>query len=181
VIDKLAKPAGHKWNGVSTDIEDRKRAEEALSASEARLQAAVDASGIGLWDWDRSSDKIFWLGHHEKLFGFAPGEFDGSYSNYEKRVHPEDLEELNRVVQRAREDRSEYAHEYRVICPDGSIHWIAARGRFVYNETGQPGRMYGAVLDVTERKRAVETLRKADERFRALIENSADGITLINS
>jgi PAS domain S-box-containing protein len=170
-----------KWYGVSTDIEERKRAVEALRASEARLQAAVDAADIGLWDWDLDSGKILLLGHHEKLFGFAPGEFGGNYSSFEGCVHPDDLKKLGSVVQRARDDRSEYVDEYRVIWPDGSIHWINARGRFVYDETGQPGRMYGAVIDVTERKRADETLRKAEERFRALIENSADGISLINS
>jgi len=63
---------------------------------------------------------------------------------------------LNRVVQLARDDGSEYAHEYRIVWPDGSIHWIAGRGRFEYNETGEPVRMRGAVLDITERKQTEE-------------------------
>src|SRR6266542_1726853 len=155
-----------KWYGVSTDIDDRKRAEEALRASEARLQAAIDAADIGLWDWDLVSRQIIWLGHHGELFGFAAGEFDGTYLSFEKRVHPEDLEELNRAVQRAREEGSEYTHEYRVVWPDGSIHWIAGRGRFVYNQTGQPLRMYGAVLDITERKGAEEAIRKSEQVLR---------------
>ncbi len=134
--------------------------------SEARLQAAIDAADIGLWDWDLVSGKIIWLGHHEKLFGLSPGEFDSTYAAFEKRVHPEDVEKLNRVVQRAREEQSEYAHEYRVIWPDGSIHWIAGRGRFVYNQTGQPVRMYGAVLDITERKQAEEAIRKSEQVLR---------------
>jgi len=151
-----------KWYGVSTDIEDRKGAEEALRASEAHLQAAVDAADIGLWDWDMASAQLMWLGHHEKLFGFAPGEFDGAYSSFEKHIQPEDLEKLNRAVQRARDEGSEYAHEYRVIWPDGSIHWIASRGRFMYDETGRPVRMCGAVLDITERKEAEEALRQSE-------------------
>jgi PAS domain-containing protein len=93
------------------EIAEPKRSEEARRASEARLQAAIDAADIGLWDWDLVSRQIIWLGHHEKLFGFAPSEFDGTYSSFEKRIHPEDLQELNRVVQRAREEGSEYAHE----------------------------------------------------------------------
>jgi PAS domain S-box-containing protein len=148
--------------GLRREIIERKRVEEELRASEARLQAATDAAEIGLWDWDLVSGHIIWLGHHEKLFGFAPGEFDGTYPSFEKRVHPEDLEELNRVVQRARSERSEYGHEYRVIWPDGSIHWIAGRGRFVYNDTGQPVRMYGAVIEITERKQAEEALRQSE-------------------
>ena len=77
-------------------------------------------------------------------------------------LSPEDLEELNRVVQRARDEGLWICHEYRVIWPDSSIHWIARRVRFVYNETGQPVRLYGAVLDITERKQAEEALRQSE-------------------
>jgi len=134
--------------------------------SQARLQAAIDAADIGLWDWDLVSGKIIWLGHHENLFGLGPSEFDSTYAGFEKRVHLEDVEELNRVVQRAREEQSEYTHEYRIIWPDGSIHWIAGRGRFMYNEAGQPVRMYGVVLDITERKQVEEAIRKSEQVLR---------------
>jgi PAS domain S-box-containing protein len=131
-----------------------------------------------LWDWDLVSGQIIWLGHHDKLFGFAPGEFDGTYSSFEKRLHPDDLEELNRVVQRAREEGSEYKHEYRVIWPDSSIHWIAGRGRFVYNEARQPVRMRGVVLDITERKQAEASLRRSESNFRTLADKSQQGIAI---
>jgi PAS domain S-box-containing protein len=158
------------------EITERKRSEEALLASEARLQAATDAADIGLWDWDLVSGHIIWLGHHDKLFGFAPGEFDGTYASFEKRVHPEDLEELNRVVHRARIEGSEYAHEYRVIWPDGGIHWIAGHGRFVYIESGQPVRMYGAVIDITKRKQAeaaTRSLLQISEKLNATLDIDA--------
>jgi PAS domain S-box-containing protein len=151
---------------LQAEIIGHKRSEEALRTNESRLQAAIDAADIGLWDWDLVSGQIIWLGHHEKLFGFAIGEFDGTYRSFEKRVHPEDLEELNRVVQFALGEGSEYAHEYRVVWPDGSIHWITGHGRFVYDETGKPMRMRGAVLDITERKRAEEALRKSERVLR---------------
>ncbi len=142
------------------------------SGSKARLQAAIDAADIGLWDWNLVSGHIIWLGHHAKLFGYAPGEFDGTYRSFEEHVHPDDLEVLNRVVQRARDDRSEYAHEYRVIWPDSSIHWIAGWGRFVYNDAGEPIRMYGAVRDITERKRS-EGLLDGQKRVLEMIASTA--------
>jgi len=142
------------------------------SGSKARLQAAIDAADIGLWDWNLVSGHIIWLGHHAKLFGYAPGEFDGTYRSFEEHVHPDDLEVLNRVVQRARDERSEYAHEYRVIWPDSSIHWIAGWGRFVYNDAGEPIRMYGAVRDITERKRS-EGLLDGQKRVLEMIASTA--------
>jgi PAS domain S-box-containing protein len=155
--------------------------EHSQSAYEYRLQAAIDAVDIGLWDWDLVSGRITWLGHHERLFGFAPGEFDGTYASFEKRIHPDDLEELNRVVEHARQEKSEYTHEYRVVWPDGSMHWIAGRGRFVYNETGQPVRMYGAVLDITERKQSDAALMEANQRLSMLLQNAPLAITVMDS
>jgi PAS domain S-box-containing protein len=160
------------------EIINHKRIEQAVRTHEYRLQATIDAADIGVSDWDLASKQITWLGHHEMLFGFAPGEFDGNYSSFEKRVHAEDLEKLKRVVQQARDEQSEYVHEYRVVWPDGSIHWIAGRGRFVYNEAGQPLRLYGAVLDITKRKKAEEALRESEELYRFLAENMSDVLTL---
>ena len=165
----------HRIIGISHDVTERKRSEEALLISEARLQAAIDAANIGLWDWDLISGQMIGLGHHDKLLGFAPGTFDSTYSSFEKQIHPEDLEELNNAVQRARNDRSEYAHEYRVVWPDGSIHWIAGRGRFVYSEMGQPVRMYGAVLDITERKQAEEAIKQREEQLKISFEAAKIG------
>jgi PAS domain S-box-containing protein len=135
--------------------------------SETRLQTAIDAADIVLWERDLSSGQITWLGHHEKLLGFAPGELnDNTLSSFEQRIHPEDIEELRQIRQRALEQRSEYSHEYRVVWRDGSIHWIRAQGRFIYNEAGQPVRLYGAVLDITERKKSEEALRKSERVLR---------------
>ncbi|HJR80849.1 MAG TPA: MEDS domain-containing protein [Anaerolineales bacterium] len=147
--------------------EQLRREIDERNKSETRLQAAIDAADIVLWERDLSSGRIAWLGHHEKLLGFAPGELnDNTLADFEKRVHPEDIEGLRQIRQRALEQRSEYSHEYRVVWRDGSIHWIRAQGRFIYNDAGQPVRLYGAVLDITERKQAEEALRKSERVLR---------------
>jgi len=163
------------------DSEERRRhAEAALSASEHRLKLAMDAAALGTFDWDLRTGKIAWEGHHERIFGFPPGAsrdvFDGTYACFEKCVHPGDLPALNRAVRAARESREALAHEFRVAWPDGSEHWILARGRFHYAESGQPCRMYGAVLNITERKHVEEALLESEERLRQAVRVADIGI-----
>ena len=155
---------------------EHERNEEALRTNEYRLQAAIDAADIVLWERDLSSGQIIWLGPHEKLLGFAPGELsDNTLADFEKRVHPEDIEDLRTVRQRALEERSEYSHEYRVVWRDDSIHWIRAQGRFIYNEAGQPVRLYGAVQDITGRKQAEEATKEHEEQLRLAFEAARIG------
>ena len=174
------------WSTIR-DISERKRMEDSrqiadtLAANERRLQLAMDAGGIGTFDWDLVAGRILWDGHHERLFGFEPGGFDGTYSSFEKCVHPDDMAGVNRAVGAARGTRATFAREFRVVWPDGSIHWILGRGEFLYDAQGNAIRMCGAVLGIDERKRAEEALRRAEERFRNALDNMLEGCTLIDS
>jgi PAS domain S-box-containing protein len=154
----------------------RRQAEEALSASDLRLKLAVDASGIGTFDWDMLSGRLVWDSHHERIFGFAPGEFDGTYDGFKRRVHPDDRPAMHRAFQDAIKARSTCSQECRVVWPDGSIHWVVSRGEFSYNDAGVPVRMIGAVLDVTERIRNIEALHESEERLRLATSVSQVGI-----
>ncbi len=161
-LEQRVVESSRQLEAARAEIVEREQIEKQLSESEARMQAAIHAAGVGLWDWDLISGQMIWLGHHGKLFGFDEDEFGGTYADLKKRIHPDDLEEFERVVQRARDQGSEYAHEYRVVWPDGSIHWIAGQGRFMYDDTGRPVRMRGAVWDISKRREAEEALRKSE-------------------
>jgi PAS domain S-box-containing protein len=136
------------------------RAVEELRHSQARLELAMAAGHMGVFDWDILTGHIVWEANHAALFGLAPGEFDGTYATYARLLHPDDLPEVERGVQAARDSRSEYDAEYRVVWPDGSIHWVAARGRFWYDDDGRAMRMSGVVLDVDRRRTAEEVARQ---------------------
>ena len=138
---------------------------DASKQSEERLRLALSASHIGMFDWDLRSGKITWSPEHEQLWGFQPGEFDGSYEGFARRVHPDDLKVTQERLDSARDTHQPYRHDYRVIWPDGSIHWITGRGEFEYDESGQALRMRGTVIDVTHRIRAEEELREQQERL----------------
>jgi PAS domain S-box-containing protein len=154
----------------------RQQAEAALAASERRLKLAMDAGGIGTFEWDLSAGKIVWDGHLECLFGFDPGGFDGTYAGLERRIHPDDLPFVRRAVAIARKSRTSIGGEFRVVWPDGSIHWLSARGEYSRGEPGQPSRVHGAVADVSELKLAESAQQESEERLRQAVLVSHIGI-----
>jgi PAS domain S-box-containing protein len=152
------------------DITDRKRAEAMLRESEERLRLAQDAAHIGTFDWDIPHNHITWSRWHEEMWGFKPGEFGGTYEAFSERVHPEDLPGINAEVSRCIAAREPFEREFRVVWPDDNEHWIQSRGEFIFGNDGQPLRMRGAVLEITERKKAGIALLKSQQQLRKVID-----------
>jgi PAS domain S-box-containing protein len=173
------------WSAIR-DISERRRVNEelqsadVLAANERRLSLAMDAGEIGTFDWDLVSGRIVWDGHHERLFGFEPGGFGGTYASFEERVHPDDLPGLNQAVGVARSTRSLFVREFRVVWPDGGVHWVLGRGEFLYDAFGNALRMHGVALGIDDRKRAEQALRCAEERFRNVLDKMLEGCTLFD-
>jgi signal transduction histidine kinase len=141
-------------------LQSKARAIEELRHSQARLELALAAGHMGVFDWDLLTGRIVWEANHAALFGLAPGEFDGTYEMYAHCVHPDDLPEVERAARDARDAHSEFDAEYRVVWPDKSVHWVAARGRYWYDDDGQATRMSGVVMDVDRRRNAEEIARR---------------------
>ncbi len=159
------------YEGTVEDVTEQKKVEMALFESEQRLQATILAANLGIWEWDMRTQDVKIGGLHEQLLGFRLGEFDGRAESFYNRVHPDDLHVLNETTAKAIEDRIDCCTEFRVIWPDGSVHWLAGRGRFERDKNNQPIRMLGAFQDITEQKRAAEALQLSEERFRVFMEH----------
>ncbi|MCW3099108.1 MAG: multi-sensor hybrid histidine kinase, partial [Chthonomonadaceae bacterium] len=145
-----------QWHGIAVDITDRKQGEEILRKNQEHLRIAIDAAKLGLWECDLKTEKLIWSGHCEKLFGMLPGEFDGTYQTFLQRIHPDDRSDLVASRENARKTGAAYAHVYRVVWPDGTIHWLSGVGHFLYDDTGEATHAAGAMIDVTERQRLQE-------------------------
>lgn len=151
--------------GISTDISERKQAEETLRESKERLQLATQSSGIGIWDWDIVTDSLVWDESMYRLYGIRREDFSGAYDAWFHCIHPDDAALANDAIQAALRGEKEYAPEFRIVRPDGVIRLIQAVSKTFRDSDGKPLRMIGTNLDITERKQAEEQIRKLNEEL----------------
>ncbi|HWH41007.1 MAG TPA: PAS domain-containing protein [Usitatibacter sp.] len=152
-----------------------------LKQTQFALQAALNASRTGTFHWDILTDKLDWDEELDRLFGLAPGSTVRSLEQFIIRVHPEDRQAVIDACARCRDQGADFDQEFRVVWPDGSVHWLYDRGRTFRNSRGEPASMTGACVDITDRKRtevalrdSIRELRASEDRFRAAATAASD-------
>ncbi|MCP6761423.1 MAG: PAS domain S-box protein [Fischerella sp. CENA71] len=140
--------------GIGQDISERKQAQEELRRSEEQRRLVLDLTHTGFWDWQITTDEITWNDNHYHLLGLVPNSVEPTYQTWRDRIHSEDIDRVEQVVNHALDIQTDFETEYRVIYPDGSHHWLMARGRGIYDESGQAVRMVGMLFDISDRARA---------------------------
>jgi PAS domain S-box-containing protein len=149
------------------DITAKKTAEEALCASEERLRLAQQAGRIGTFERNFRTGLLTWTSGTEPLYGLPTGGFGKTLYDFEKLIHPEDRARVMNLVDRAMETGEPTDGEWRVIWPDGTVHWIAGRWQVYKDESGKPRRGLGVNMDITDRKQVEQALFEVNRTLEA--------------
>jgi formate hydrogenlyase transcriptional activator len=144
----------------------RRRADETLRESETRLRLAADSANAGLSTLEPETGRVWATKKTFELLGL-PWSEDLTLNQVLAVVHSEDREALQQVIHHAMQSGEEAGTEFRIILPDGRVRWIASRGRRHSGRDGQPDRLMGVVIDVTESNRIEQELKKLRERLQA--------------
>jgi len=141
-----------------------------------RLRLAMEASASVGWDFDVKSGRDVLFGDLQAIFGLPGDSYVITTEDFFRYVHPDDRTRVSEAIDDARENRKLYAAEFRVVRPDGTAHWLAARGKFYYARDGSPERMIGVSMDITERRLAEEALSDINRRVIEAEERERDRV-----
>ncbi len=155
---------------------ERQQAEATLQEQEALLSTALKAARMGAWDWNVITNEGKWSLEVAAIFGHSSPPERLHYEDFVQQIYPDDRPLVEQAQFRSLYEGAEYDVEYRIVWEDGSIHWINSRGNVVRDASGNPLMLTGVTTDITQQKHAEAALKAAEERYRSIFENAADGI-----
>lgn len=129
------------------------------ATAEERLRFAVQSSDIGTWHWDLVADDLVWSERCKEIFGI-PLDAEMDYDRFLAAIHEDDRDRVDMAVMQALSNHADYDAEYRVVWPNGSVHWVNSKGRCHFDSLEKPLRFEGIALDITARKRSDEKVRR---------------------
>ena len=148
------------------DITEKVETIDALRLSEQRLELAQAAAGIGTWEWDITANITTASEAYFPLFGLPPHSAVPAHEDWLRLLHPDDRERVDDEIRSALKSGRPYDTEFRVIHPDGSVHWLLGKAKVIRDDAGDPVRMIGANIDITAQKHARELARSNEELLR---------------
>jgi PAS domain S-box-containing protein len=166
---------------LARDITERKRAEEVLRESEARLQKGQRIAHFGWWERDFTTNRMSLSDEVCRIFGLQPVDLPEWHGRWLELIHPEDRSRVAEAAAAALlRDGKRYDVEYRVVRPDGTERIVHSQGDVTWDESGTPLRQFGVLQDITELRRTAGELRESEKRFRSFVDHAMDGFYLFD-
>jgi PAS domain S-box-containing protein len=168
--------------GIAQDITARKETETQLNEISERLSLALKSGGIGCWEWDIVQNTLLWDERMYELYGVTKNsDHRLAYDIWSQGLHPDDRDASEKLLSQAVLGQAEFDPEFRVVHPDGSIHFIKAFGLVRRDAKGNPQKMIGVNLDISDRKEAEVLLEQSQKRYETLAEASPIGVYLTDA
>ena len=139
--------------GSCVDVTELVNKDQALRESEERLRVAAEAINLGIWEWDLTKDEIWATNARRALVGW-PASGKIALTDFVRRLHPEDRDRVQQIIDDAIHSGEDFDSEYRLILPDGVVRWMSTRGNVQFDSAGKPARLLGISMDITARKQA---------------------------
>ena len=171
---------------LKTEIKEHKKMEKALSESEKRYSLTLDAINDGLWDWDISSGDVFFSDNYYKMLGYNPGEFPANYYSWRLLVHPDDIDSLEKQLQKSVKSGIGFEIDLRIKTKSGKWLDVSTRGKEIEKDsTGNPTRIVGTLRDRTERvnteKKIKESLEEKEMLLKEIHHRVKNNLMIISS
>lgn len=162
--------------GSISDIHNQKVLEKKLKKSNERYNQAIEAVGVGIWEWDLKTEEMYWSPAHYRLLGFEENEIDVSFEELKNRIHEDDLQQVLSSLDAHFKNNKKYAIEYRILCKNKQYRWFKVSGMASKNVKGQVLSMAGSLEDIHEKKTAQLQIELANMRFELATQGATVGV-----
>jgi len=167
-------------DGYLLDVSGYKATEKELKRIKDNLVRGQSVAKLGSWELDLGSGRLWWSDEIYKIFGMNPSEFEPTYEAFLSTVHPDDVEAVQIAVNSSIENKTPYEITHRILLKDGTLKTVLEKGESVFDEGGNAVKMVGVVHDITYQVRANEAVRRSEEKFRTIFNQSHDGLVIID-
>ncbi|HWP81534.1 MAG TPA: PAS domain S-box protein [Bacteroidota bacterium] len=167
------------YQGILRDITKQKKAQEEIAAWRQRYDLIVASSGQMAYEYDVRTGAILWSGSVKDVLGYSVEEMRGGINQWAQLVHPDDRDEVVRLLEKAERSLLPYDVEYRFRKKDGSYIWMHDRGFFIPGAGGKAEKMLGMMQDVDEQRKLEERVRSSELKHRLLFEHANDAVVLM--
>jgi PAS domain S-box-containing protein len=165
--------------GAAFDITENRETAERLARSERRLREAQGVAHVGSFEWDIQPNILTWSDELQRIYGFEPGQFGGTFEAFMDRVPADEVEATRTIIFDAYARLSPFMYDHRIVRVDGSIRVLHSRGDVIKDEQGKPIRMVGTCWDVTAQKELICKLEHAVSRWEATVNATSEGILVV--